>query len=135
MEQNPKEETQKVENKEENNNKNKENQEKDKKDDDYFDLENQPKYGYWKREGDLINRDQYIPKPVEKEKLEEVIKNNESLQKQVSGSAWNAAGTWEEKHYKKHQIEDYFNKNLENKALPEGIILKSISNYSGDVRF
>ena len=85
-------------------------------------------YGYWKRDGDLKDRDQFIPKQVEK------LETLKVEDKKVShGSAWNTAGTWEEKHYKKPQIEEYFNLNLKNKEF-NGFIITRITNYSGDVR-
>ena len=86
-------------------------------------------YGYWKREGDLINNDVF--KPTKVENLE-TIKNEDK--KTSLGSAWNTAGTWEEKHYKKNQIEDFFNTNLEKKDFGS-FIISGISGYKGDVRF
>ena len=48
------------------------------------------------------------------------------------GSAWNTAGTWEEKHYKKPQLEEYFNSVIESKQF-EGFSIIKFSNFSGDV--
>lgn len=97
----------------------KENQEEDQ---DILDVKG---YGYWKRENDLKDRDQFIPK-----KADPQTTNNEE-NKNPLGSAWNKAGTWEEKHYKKDSIEKYFNENIKNKKVP-GLSLLSIKGYSGD---
>ena len=86
-------------------------------------------YGYWKREGDLINNEKF--KPTKIENLE-TLKNED---KKVSlGSAWNTAGTWEEKHYKKNQIEEFFNSNLDKKDFGS-FIISGLSGYKGDVSF
>ena len=81
-------------------------------------------YGYWKREGDLNELEFSKPKVVEKEIKED--------SKAMLGSAWNTAGTWEEKHYKKQQIEEYFNSVIENKKF-EGFSIIKFSSFSGDV--
>lgn len=84
-------------------------------------------YGYWKRDSDLVNNEKFIPKPLDKAdsfKIEEP--------KVVAGSAWNTAGTWEEKHYTKKQIEEFFNLKLKEKSY-NGFVIQSISGYSGDV--
>lgn len=114
---------------EENNiNTKKENKDKDK--DEKEELDNIKGYGYWKREGDLIDRDKFIPQKIDSFKETEVpvLENKISL-----GSAWNTAGTWEEKHYKKNAIEDFFNQKLSNIKINEKLGLKSIKNFSGDV--
>ena len=80
-------------------------------------------YGYWKREADLVDNDKFIPKETVTE-IEEA--------KTVVGSAWNSAGTWEEKHYGKKQIEEYFSLNIKNKKF-QGFVLSSVRGYSGDV--
>lgn len=82
-------------------------------------------YGYWKREEDLIDNDKFIPKEVVTEKVEET--------KGVIGSAWNSAGTWEEKHYVKKQIEEYFNEKIKEQKF-SGFTLSSVKGYTGDVR-
>ena len=71
------------------------------------DLENVKGYGYWKREGDLKDRDQFIPKPLDNKTNSK--NENLTLQNKPSGSAWNTAGTWEEKHYNKNKITEFFN--------------------------
>ena len=83
-------------------------------------------YGYWKRAEDLIDRDKFIPK---------VVNDSSTLtleSKTSGGSAWNTAGTWEEKHYKKNTIEEYFNKNL-NIPLDKTTTLISLKSFAGDV--
>ena len=91
-------------------------------------LKNNPGYGYWKREEDLIDRDKFIPKPIENVETNKLV-----LESKTSvGSAWNTAGTWEEKHYKKSSIEDYFNEKIKGITV-DGIKLESVKNYSGDV--
>lgn len=105
-----------------NSNNNKENKDQDEKHD-----INNPGYGYWKRESDLADRDKFIPKQIEL-KNELTLDNKKSL-----GSVWNTAGTWEEKHYKKSQIEDFFNQNIKNKKVDNSLQLLSVKNYSGDV--
>ena len=84
-------------------------------------------YGYWKRDGDLINNERFIPKPVNKNETQKSDEGKTSL-----GSAWNKAGTWEEKHYSKKVIEEYFNDKLKEKTFP-GFVLTGIYGYSGDV--
>lgn len=79
-------------------------------------------YGYWKREGDLEGLDQKKP----------VVSNTNTLESKVSaGSAWNTAGTWEEKHYNKQQIESFFNSKLTSFKHNE-LSIDKINGYSGD---
>ena len=61
------------------------------------------------------------------------IKNENTDNK--NGSAWNKAGTWEEKHFKKNQIEEFFNKTLKDSCKKFGDIfmIEKIGAYSGDV--
>lgn len=88
--------------------------------------ENLPGYGYWKRDGDLVDSDKFIPKPVKEGELQK-----QESSKSGMGSAWNSAGTWEEKHYKKYQIEEYFNSKLTGTKF-DTLNLHSIKNFSGD---
>ena len=105
-----------------------ENNKKTEKDDVDELLKNNPGYGYWKRQEDLIDRDKFIPKPIDN-----VDTNKLVLESKTSvGSAWNTAGTWEEKHYKKSSIEDFFNEKIKNITV-DGLKFDSIKNYSGDV--
>ena len=91
---------------------------------------NLPGYGYWKREQDLVDRDKFIPKPLDSTSNSQLVLENKSS----VGSAWNSAGTWEEKHYKKNQVEEFFNKFLgDNKQVVDGVWIKSVKGYSGDV--
>jgi hypothetical protein len=89
-------------------------------------------YGYWKREGDLKDRDQFIPKPLDNK----VNSNNENLtlKNKTSASAWNTAGTWEEKHYNKNKITEFFNSYLKQSKfnIDNKICNFSIKDYSGD---
>ncbi len=91
-------------------------------------LKNNPGYGYWKREEDLIDRDKFIPKPIDNVETNKLVLES----KNSVGSAWNTAGTWEEKHYKKSSIEDFFNEKIKNITV-DGLKFESIKNYSGDV--
>ena len=87
----------------------------------------QVNYGYWKRESDLIDRDKFIPKSIENpDQL--VLENKNSL-----GSAWNTAGTWEEKHYKMNTVEEYLNNAFKSKNV-SGLSFSDIKGMSGDVR-
>jgi hypothetical protein len=84
-------------------------------------------YGYWKREGDLKDNDRFIPKPINNNQGTKVVESNVT-----GGSAWNSAGTWEEKHYNKKNIEEFFNTFISKKEF-SGFIIQSMSGYSGDV--
>ncbi len=87
----------------------------------------QVNYGYWKRESDLIDRDKFIPKIIEDpDKL--VLENKNSL-----GSAWNTAGTWEEKHYKMNNVEEFLNNQFKSKSYP-GLSFSEVKGMTGDVR-
>ena len=51
------------------------------------------------------------------------------------GSAWNQAGTWEEKKVTKSQLESFFNEYItkNKKEYKNAFFLSEFSNYSGDV--
>ena len=53
------------------------------------------------------------------------------------GSAWNKAGTWEEKKITKKQLEDFFNNYIKNnkKNYKDAFYFDEFSSYSGDVIF
>jgi hypothetical protein len=56
------------------------------------------------------------------------------MEQKEFGSAWNQAGTWEEKHLKQNQVEDFFNNIIKRDNVKFGDYkVKDISNYSGDV--
>ena len=54
----------------------------------------------------------------------------------TSDSAWNTAGTWEEKKLNKNQVEEYFNKKMKETPFEykNAFKLSNISGFSGDVR-
>ena len=86
----------------------------------------QVNYGYWKRESDLIDRDKFIPKIIEDpDKL--VLENKTSL-----GSAWNTAGTWEEKHYKMNNVEEFLSNQFKSKSC-QGLSFSEVKGMTGDV--
>ena len=88
-------------------------------------------YTYWKRESDL----QADHKGFQPEKVTnpQPINNNQS-QNQL-GSAWNQAGTWEEKKITKNVLESFFNEYISKnkKEYKDSFFLDEFSNYSGDV--
>jgi len=58
---------------------------------------------------------------------------NTNLIKQGSGgSAWNSAGTWEEKHLKKNEVEDFFNKSLTLLDFNNLFKVTKVFKFSGD---
>ena len=52
------------------------------------------------------------------------------------GSAWNKAGTWEEKKITKSQVESFFNEYIKKnkKEYKNSFYLDEFTNYSGDVK-
>ena len=90
-------------------------------------------YTYWKRESDL----QADHKGFQPEKVTNPppSNNNQNLQNQI-GSAWNKAGTWEEKKVTKNQLEAFFNEYIKKnkKEYKDAFFMDEFSNYSGDVR-
>ena len=88
-----------------------------------------PSYTYWKRESD-INADHkgFTPQQTN-QKLDE---NPNKI-----GSAWNKAGTWEEKKITKKQLEDFFNNYIEKnkKNYKDSFFFEEFNSYSGDVKF
>jgi hypothetical protein len=91
-----------------------------------------PSYTYWKRESDNPFSDSFKP-----QKSDSNLSDNSQNSANNFGSAWNRAGTWEEKHLTKTQIEDFFNKSLKHnsRTFGDSLLIEKISNYSGDVRF
>lgn len=89
-----------------------------------------PSYTYWKRESDKPFSNEFIPQKSNGS-IEEPQNNNKT------GSAWNKAGTWEEKHFNKNQVEEFFNKALtnDNKNFSDIFMIEKIGSYSGDVKF
>ena len=92
----------------------------------------QVSYTYWKRESDL----QADHKGFQPEKVTnpQPVDNNSQPQNQI-GSAWNKAGTWEEKKVTKNQLEAFFNDYIKNnkKEYKDAFFLDEFTNYSGDV--
>jgi hypothetical protein len=90
-----------------------------------------PSYTYWKRESDQPFSNDFKPQksdPV-------VVSSDTTISTNNYGSAWNKAGTWEEKHLTKNQLEDYFNQSIKSKtlAIKDCCTVDNISSYSGDV--
>ena len=89
-------------------------------------------YTYWKRESDL----QADHKGFQPEKVTspQVAQNIQQPKNQI-GSAWNQAGTWEEKKVTKNQLESFFNEYIakNKKEYKKAFYLNQFSNYSGDV--
>jgi len=96
-------------------------------------LENfeKPSYTYWKRESDNPFSNEFKPSKSDPNLGGEI--NNSSIN--TYGSAWNKAGTWEEKHFTKIQIEDFFNQYLQTKKskFDDCCVLDTITSYVGDV--
>ena len=89
-------------------------------------------YTYWKRESDL----QADHKGFQPEKVTspQVAQNTQPQKNQIV-SAWNQAGTWEEKKVTKSQLESFFNEYItkNKKEYKKAFYLNQFSNYSGDV--
>lgn len=88
-----------------------------------------PSYTYWKRESDNPFSNEFKP-----QKSDSNLSDNSQTSNNL-GSAWNSAGTWEEKHLTKNQLEEYINKSLQAKprSIADSISLDKISSYTGDV--
>ena len=89
-------------------------------------------YTYWKRDSD-IKADHKGFQP-EKVNSPQESQNSQSQTNQI-GSAWNKAGTWEEKKVTKNQLESFFNEYIKKnkKEYKKAFYLSEFSNYSGDV--
>ena len=87
-------------------------------------------YTYWKRESDNPFSKEFNPQKNENPIIEDNINKNS-----LFGSIWNKAGTWEEKHLIKTQVEDFITKRLSdsNSKIANSFILEKISSFSGDV--
>lgn len=86
-----------------------------------------PSYTYWKRDSDM-NADHtgFQPQPTN----EHPEHNTNKI-----GSAWNKAGTWEEKKLHKTQIEDFLNDYIKKTPITykDSFTLNNFSSFSGDV--
>ena len=92
-------------------------------------------YTYWKRESDLqADHKGFQPEKVTNPPQE--INNPSQNQQGQIGSAWNKAGTWEEKKVTKIQLESFFNEyiNKNKKEYKDAFYFDKFSDYSGDVR-
>ena len=92
-------------------------------------------YTYWKRESDL----QADHKGFQPEKVTNpspASTNTPQTQQSGIGSAWNKAGTWEEKKVTKSQLESFFNEYItkNKKEYKDAFYFDEFSNFSGDVR-
>ena len=90
-------------------------------------------YTYWKRESDLqADHTGFQPEKVTNS---QPVNNNQSQNQNQLGSAWNQAGTWEEKKITKNVLESFFNEYItkNKKEYKNSFFLDEFSNYSGDV--
>ena len=89
-------------------------------------------YTYWKRESD-IKADH---KGFQPEKVTSPQPANNPQETNQMGSAWNKAGTWEEKKVMKKQLESFFNEYIakNKKEYKNAFYLEEFSDYKGDVR-
>ena len=86
-------------------------------------------YTYWKRDSD-IKADHKGFQPQATSTPVNVEKNTNN-----AGSAWNQAGTWEEKTVTKKMFEDFFNDFIKKneKKYKNAFVFDEISGYSGEV--
>jgi len=92
-------------------------------------LKKQNSYTYWTRDIKSNNdvSSKINPVKIDDYKSESSQENNKSV-----GSAWNMAGTWEEKHFTKQQVKDFFEKLLPIEF--KNFVFKKVTSISGDVR-
>ena len=86
-------------------------------------------YTYWKRDSD-IKADHKGFQPQATSTPANINQNNNQV-----GSAWNQAGTWEEKTITKKQFESFFNEYIQkNPKEYKGVfVFDEFSNYKGEV--
>ena len=86
-------------------------------------------YTYWKRESDL-QADHKGFQPQATSTPVNINQKNNNV-----GSAWNQAGTWEEKTITKNQFESFFNDYIKNnkKEYKDVFVFDEFSNYKGEV--
>ena len=86
-------------------------------------------YTYWKRDSD-IKADHKGFQPQATSTPVNVEKNTNN-----AGSAWNQAGTWEEKTVTKKMFEDFFNDYIKKneKNYKNVFVFDEVSGYSGEV--
>ena len=104
----------------------KEDKKKDKKDEDDI---GEVSYTYWKRDSD-IKADHKGFQPQATATPVNINQNDNRV-----GSAWNKAGTWEEKTITKNQFESFFNDYIKNnkKEYKDVFVFDEFSNYKGEV--
>ena len=90
-----------------------------------------PSYTYWKRDSD-VKADHKGFAPQQTNEKVDINTNTNKI-----GSAWNKAGTWEEKKITKKQIEDFFNDYVKKnkKIYKNSFYFDEFSGYSGDTYF
>ena len=90
-----------------------------------------PSYTYWKRDSD-VKADHKGFSPQQTNEKVDINTNTNKI-----GSAWNKAGTWEEKKLTKKQIEDFFNDYVKKnkKIYKNSFYFEEFSGYSGDTYF
>ena len=90
-----------------------------------------PSYTYWKRDSD-VKADHKGFSPQQTNEKVDINTNTNKI-----GSAWNKAGTWEEKKVTKKQIEDFFNDYVKKnkKIYKNSFYFEEFSGYSGDTYF
>jgi hypothetical protein len=110
-------------------NSNKKNNGNDSQEEDLDKIE-KPSYTYWKRESDKPFSNEFKPQKSDSN-IDETSKSTVNKY----GSSWNKAGTWEEKHFTKTQIEEFFNQSLQNRSfkINDCCTIEKINSYSGDV--
>ena len=104
----------------------KEDNKKEKKDDEEI---GEVSYTYWKRDSD-IKADHKGFQPQATATPVNINQNNNRV-----GSAWNQAGTWEEKTITKNQFETFFNDYIKSnkKEYKDIFVFDEFSGYSGEV--
>jgi len=90
-----------------------------------------PSYTYWKRDSD-VKADHKGFAPQQTNEKVDINTNTNKI-----GSAWNKAGTWEEKKITKKQMEDFFNDYIKKnkKIYKNSFYFDEFSGYSGDTYF
>jgi hypothetical protein len=91
-------------------------------------------YTYWTRDIKSDNEfsSKIQPTKVDEEKLPQATQATQDIKKNSTGSAWNSAGTWEEKHFTKQQVKEFFEKFLPINF--KNFSFDKLSSVSGDVR-